>query len=214
MFPLLASPRHRSRVNLISDLAIKRRADCEPTLHSLVTDEWTLETIHHIGWCDSCRTAGFALDVGAFAGGRAEASPNRGRAVMVAVIAAAAIVVPAVASQSLDNPFGNTQGDALRGGYAHVVKHPLAHGSHGKGGPTASSGAGKGTGAGKAAGSGKGAGAANGKGASGAGATGSKPPTKIIPRSRTGAHGSAASAHHATTLASMSAAHRELPHTT
>ena len=62
VFPLLGKRSTRDRVNLISALELKRRPDCEPTLRALVTDDWSPETLHHVGWCESCRTAGFALE--------------------------------------------------------------------------------------------------------------------------------------------------------
>lgn len=198
VFPLLPTRRYRDRVEVISDLGLTRRPDCEPTLRALVTDDWTPETIHHVGWCDSCRAAGFALGAGAFAGGRAAPAPNRGRALMVAVAAAAVIAVPAVASQVVDNPFGRAE-TAVRGGIAHVVHVASGDGSHratvlkGSQGSKGSAG-----------------------GSTGAGATGSKTPkepTKIIPKKRSRPLGGANAAQRSTVIPSVRV-RGTLPHTT
>ena len=61
MFDLLA----------LAPLPRARRAPLEPRaeppgrlradLRALVLDEWTPDADHHLGWCESCRSAGFAL---------------------------------------------------------------------------------------------------------------------------------------------------------
>ena len=209
VFPLLPTRRYRDRVDVISDLELKRRPDCEPTLRALVTDDWTPETIHHVGWCDSCRAAGFALGAGAFAGGRAAPAPNRSRALMLAVAAAAVIAVPAVASQVVDNPFGAAQ-TAVRGGIAHVVHVTTGDGSHHATRPTGSKGS---TGA---SGSGSNGSGSKVSGSNGSGSTGSKTPkepAKIIPKPRSRPLGGAIASHRSTVIPSVRVQGR-LPHTT
>jgi hypothetical protein len=205
VFPLLPQRRLRDRVSLISALELKRRPDCEPTLHALVTDDWSPETIHHVGWCESCRIAGFALDAGAFAGGRAAPAPNRNRALLIAVVAAAAIAVPVLASQVVGNPFDSGQ-VAVRGGSAHAVHKPGAPGSH----PSTSPGGSGTTGAPGGAGSGTGD---PGGTKTSPGTTTPQQPTKIIPRPRSRPLGGASASHHAK-IVPRQRVRAELPHTT
>jgi hypothetical protein len=210
VFPLLGKRRMRDRVNLLSALELKRRPDCEPTLRALVTDDWSPETIHHVGWCDSCRAAGFALGAGAFAGGRAAPAPNRGKAALVAVIAAAVIAVPVVASQTVGNPFDGG-GTAVRGGIAHAVHKPVVPRSH-KPSTTPSTTGSPGA-AGTTPGS-NGSGSDDNGGATGSpGTTTPKPPTKIIPRPRSRPLGGLIPSHHARIVPQMRI-RAELPHTT
>jgi hypothetical protein len=120
VFPLLATRRHRDHIALLSALELRRRPDCEPTLRALVTGEWTPETVHHIGWCETCRTAGFALGMGTPAAARAIAAPIRRRAVWVGVATGAVLAATAVGAQSIDNPFAGSPA-AARGGVAHIA---------------------------------------------------------------------------------------------
>jgi hypothetical protein len=114
VFGLLATPRYRERMEQLQGLDLRRRPGCEPCLRSLVTDEWTPETLHHLGWCDSCRAATIALGMHTPAG---EASWLRRRAGWLAVAAFAVIAVPLVASQVVN------QGSELgaRGGSANQI---------------------------------------------------------------------------------------------
>jgi hypothetical protein len=138
VFPLLATRRYRERIGLLSAIELRRRTECESTLRSLVTDEWTPDTVHHIGWCESCRTAGFALGTGAFAGTSAAAWPGRRRAALVAVAVGLAIAAPVVGSQVIGNPFSGN-GAAERGGVAHVIGG-TSTGTSGSTGTTGASG--------------------------------------------------------------------------
>ncbi len=61
VFPLLGNPRYRQRLEGLASVDLTRRPGCESCLRSLVMDEWTPETLHHVGWCDSCRRASIAL---------------------------------------------------------------------------------------------------------------------------------------------------------
>jgi hypothetical protein len=117
VFGLLPTRHYRERCDLLSRLELRRRPDCEPTLRALVTDEWTPETHHHLGWCDSCRTAGFALSVGT--PGTARRAPRRRRTLWLALAAGAAIAAPLGGAQLVDDPFGQKQ--EVRGGLARSV---------------------------------------------------------------------------------------------
>jgi hypothetical protein len=114
MFAMLASDKYRARAEQLAGLELRRRPDCEPCLQSLVTGKWTPETAHHMGWCDSCRTAEAALGTAVVATG----SPRRRRAVLLALAAGLVIATPLLASQLLDDPFGQRED---RGGVAHAV---------------------------------------------------------------------------------------------
>ena len=114
VFGALATPGYRERCDQLAGLALQRRPGCEPCLQSLVTDEWTAETQHHLGWCDSCRAAAVALGPGA----HPEGEPRRRRALWLAVAAGALILVPLVGSQVIDDPFS---GSDARGGVAYAV---------------------------------------------------------------------------------------------
>jgi hypothetical protein len=118
VFGLLPTRRYRERCDQLSALELRRRPDCEPTLRALVLDEWTPETYHHIGWCDSCRTAGFALGMGG-PRGVAHSAPRRRRALWLALAAGVAIAAPIAGSQLIDNPFGSQD---VRGGVAITVR--------------------------------------------------------------------------------------------
>jgi hypothetical protein len=50
VFGLLATPRYRERMEQLETLELRRRSGCEPCLRSLVVDNWTPETLHHVGW--------------------------------------------------------------------------------------------------------------------------------------------------------------------
>ena len=93
-FPCSPNPRYRQRLEELASVDLTRRSGCESCLRSLVMDEWTPETLHHVGWCDSCRRASIALGkipagpAGSTAAGarccwycwRAPPSPRRSRA--------------------------------------------------------------------------------------------------------------------------------------
>ena len=114
VFGALATPGFRERCDQLAELDLRRRPGCEPCLQSLVTDEWTAETNHHLGWCDSCRAAAIALGPG----DRVEGAPRRRRALWLAVAAGALILIPLAGSQLIDNPFS---AHGARGGVAHAV---------------------------------------------------------------------------------------------
>ena len=95
VFGLLATPRYRRRMEQLEALDLRRRTGCEPCLRALVTDRWTPDALHHLGWCDSCRAAAAALGLQAPAG----ASFLRRRAGWLAVAAFAVVAVPLVGSQ-------------------------------------------------------------------------------------------------------------------
>jgi hypothetical protein len=124
VFDLLGTPRHRARMKQLDALDLRRRTGCEPCLRALVTDNWDADTLHHLGWCDSCRAATIAL--GMHAPAAAEASFLRRRAGWLAVAAFAIVAVPLVGSQVLDT---GSRGDA-RGGSA-VQTVPAASGDPG-----------------------------------------------------------------------------------
>jgi hypothetical protein len=117
VFALLPHRRFRERCDLLSGLALRRRPDCQPTLRALVVEDWTPETLHHFGWCDSCRTAGFALGVGAPSAARG--APRRRRALWLALVAGIAIAAPLAASPLIDDPLGQQR--EVRGGLALTV---------------------------------------------------------------------------------------------
>jgi hypothetical protein len=114
VFGLLETPRYRKRMEQLEKLDLRRRPGCEPCLRSLVTDEWTPETLHHLGWCDSCRAATIALGMHS---PPADASWVRRRAAWLAVAAFAVVAVPLVGSQVIDR--GSQLG--ARGGSAHQI---------------------------------------------------------------------------------------------
>jgi hypothetical protein len=115
VFDLLAKPRYRKRVQQLEALDLRRRAGCEPCLRALVVDDWTPETLYHVGWCASCRSAAIALGLEAPVAG---SSWLRRRAAWLAVAAFAAIAIPLVGSQVI----GNDRSPAAdRGGLASTV---------------------------------------------------------------------------------------------
>jgi hypothetical protein len=118
VFGLLPTGRFRVRCEQLSALDVSRRPGCEPTLRALVLDEWTPGTYHHIGWCDSCRTAGFALGMAGPAG-IAHPAPRRRRAMWLAMAAGVAIAAPLAGSRLIDDPLGTKD---VRGGVALAVK--------------------------------------------------------------------------------------------
>jgi hypothetical protein len=117
VFGLLPNRRYRKRSDLLSGLELRRRPDCEPTLRALVVEDWTPETLHHFGWCDSCRIGGFGLGIGA--PGAVRRAPRRRRALWLALAAGIAIAAPLAASQLIDDPLGQQQ--EVRGGLALPV---------------------------------------------------------------------------------------------
>jgi hypothetical protein len=116
VFPLLADSGARHRIVMLEGFDLTRRPSCEPTLYALVSDDWSPEAIYHVGWCESCRNAGFSLRVGAFSGGRPAPAPNRRRAALVAVATAALIIIPVAGSQIVENPFGGGGGTSAQPG--------------------------------------------------------------------------------------------------
>ena len=125
VFGLLSKPRFRDRLQQLADLDLRRRPGCEPCLRALVVGDWTPGPLHHIGWCESCRRAAFALgtDAPTAAGGNRW---YRRHAAWLAVAAFAVVAVPLVGSQVLDT---GSRGDA-RGGSA-VQTVPAASGDPG-----------------------------------------------------------------------------------
>jgi hypothetical protein len=117
VFGLLATPRYRERMEQLETLELRRRSGCEPCLRSLVVDKWTPETLHHVGWCDSCRAATIAL--GMHAPAAAGATWFRRRAAWLAVAAFAVVAVPLVGSQVIDRG-GSAIG--VRGGSATAIQ--------------------------------------------------------------------------------------------
>ena len=111
VFGLLSKPRYRERVQQLEGLDLRRRAGCEPCLQALVTGDWTPETLYHVGWCDSCRSAAIALGLEAPA---EKSSWVRRRAAWLVVAAFAVIAIPLVGSQVVGD--GSTSAD--RGGLA------------------------------------------------------------------------------------------------
>src|SRR3954453_1985166 len=107
VFPLLGNPRYRERLEELAKVELTRRPGCESCLRSLVVDQWTPETIHHLGWCDSCRRASIAL--GKIPAGGTGGHGGR-HAVLLVLLAGAAIAAPLVGSQLIggggDNPGG------------------------------------------------------------------------------------------------------------
>jgi hypothetical protein len=191
VFPLLPTRRYRERIAILSGLELRRRPDCEPTLRALITNDWTPETIHHIGWCDSCRTAGFALGMGTPAAAREVARPIRRRAALVGVAAAIAIAAPVVASQTFGNPFGGSEA-AVRGGISQLV-HTISPTT-----PAHPAQPGSGTGSSGASGSG--------------GSTKpSSPPIVPVPRAKPAV--SASRAHHAVVVPAARGQRAQLPYT-
>ena len=133
VFPLLADAGPRHRIGMLDGFDLNRRPSCEPTLYALVSDDWSPEAIYHVGWCESCRTAGFSLRVGAFAGGRPAPAPNRRRAVLVAVATAALIIIPVAGSQIVANPFGGGGGTSAQPGGGGSTGAATGHQSSGPG---------------------------------------------------------------------------------
>jgi hypothetical protein len=190
VFPLLPTRKYRDRLALLSGLELRRRSDCEPTLRALITNDWTPESIHHIGWCDSCRTAGLALGMGTPAAAREVARPIQRRAAFVALAAGAVIAATAVGAQTLGNPLSGSEA-AVRGGISHLV-HQIspstpAHPAHPASGSSGSAGA-----------SGS-SGSSGSSGASGSGTPTTPATTPIVPLPRA-KPASASRAHHAHTV--------------
>jgi hypothetical protein len=112
VFGLLEKPRYRRRVDELAELDLRRRAGCEPCLQALVLRDWTPATLHHLGWCDSCRKAALAL--GMRASESEGAAWYRRHAAWLAVAAFAVVAVPLVGSEVIDS--GSSGGQ--RGGVA------------------------------------------------------------------------------------------------
>jgi hypothetical protein len=112
VFDVLENPEHRRRLDALAGLDLKRRAGCEPCLHALVTDDWNHESLHHLGWCESCRNASLAL--GMNTSSKMAGYPYR-RALVVALVAGVAIAAPLAGSRLLDD------GNNGRGGVAQQV---------------------------------------------------------------------------------------------
>lgn len=117
VFGLIASPRHRRRMQQLEQVDLRRRPGCEPCLRSLVTGDWTQETLFHVGWCDSCGGAAVALD-SAEASGEAGSAWYGQRATWLALAALAVVAVPLVGSQVIGSDAGT---GAERGGAASAV---------------------------------------------------------------------------------------------
>lgn len=111
VFPLLGNPRYRERLEVLAGVDLTRRIGCEPCLRSLVLDQWTPETLHHVGWCDSCRKASIALGKMPAAAGVAGAHRRR-RAVLIALVAGVAIAAPLAGSQLIGGGGDNRGGVA------------------------------------------------------------------------------------------------------
>jgi hypothetical protein len=120
VFGLLETPRYRRRMQQLEAMDLRRRAGCEPCLRALVVGSWTPETLHHLGWCDSCRRAAIALGMQA----PADEGPAwyRRHAAWLAVAAFAVVAVPLVGSQVIDR--GSQVG--VRGGSATAVPGVIA----------------------------------------------------------------------------------------
>src|SRR4051812_38618936 len=109
-FPLLENSRHRQRLDVLAGVELTRRPGCEPCLRALVLDQWTPETLHHVGWCDSCRRASIAL--GKIPAAAATRARRRRRAVLATAVAAFAIAAPLAGSQLIGGGGDNRGGVA------------------------------------------------------------------------------------------------------
>jgi hypothetical protein len=137
VFGALATPGYRERCDQLAELDLRRRPGCEPCLQALVMQQWTHETQHHLGWCESCRSAAIALGPGA----SAEGKPRRRGALWLAVAAGALIFVALAGGRLIDDPFSSQQ---AHGGVAHAVKPPkVAHVARSKGAGVTKSAGGK-----------------------------------------------------------------------
>ena len=113
VFDLLENPDYRRRLEALSELDLKRRAGCEPCLRALVTDDWDYESLHHLGWCESCRAASLALGMDT-SSKKAGGYPYK-RALVVAMVAAVAIAAPLAGNRLLDGRGGGNGGVAQQG---------------------------------------------------------------------------------------------------
>jgi hypothetical protein len=110
VFDLLENPEYRRRLEALAALDLQRRPGCEPCLRALVTDKWDYESLHHLGWCESCRSASLAL--GMDTSSKKAGSGNARRALVVVLVAGVAIAAPLAGSQLLN------RGNDDRGGVA------------------------------------------------------------------------------------------------
>ena len=111
VFDLLDNPRYRGRLDVFAGLDLTRRAGCEQCLHALVTNEWDYEALYHLGWCESCRKASFALGTDATPSPRR--MPYARRAVWVVLAAGLVIAAPLAGNHFLDE-----RNNVARGGSA------------------------------------------------------------------------------------------------
>ena len=111
VFDLLENPRYRERLDVLAGLDLTRRAGCEQCLHALVTNEWDYEALYHLGWCESCRKASFALGTDATPSPRR--MPYARRAVWVVLAAGLVIAAPLAGNHFLDE-----RNNVSRGGSA------------------------------------------------------------------------------------------------
>ncbi len=113
VFDLLDNPRHRERLEVLAGLELARRPGCEPCLRALVLDDWDYETLYHLGWCESCRSASFALGMDTTAP-KAVSSKFRRHALYVVLAAGVAIAAPLAGSHLING--GGGGGKVAQGG--------------------------------------------------------------------------------------------------
>lgn len=123
VFSLLENPEYRRRVTALDGLELRRRPGCESCLRALVIDEWSHDEMYHLGWCDSCRRASFALGMHA-ASGKGAGTPHRHRALWFWLAALAVVAIPVLGSQVLMNDDGSRL--PTDPGVAQVVPIPRA----------------------------------------------------------------------------------------
>ena len=76
-------------------------AGCEPCLRALVTDDWDYESLHHLGWCESCRGREPRARHGHVVQAARRHAVSR-RALVVALAAGLAIAAPLAGNRLLD----------------------------------------------------------------------------------------------------------------
>jgi hypothetical protein len=113
VFDLLENPRYRERLEVLAGLSLARRPGCEPCLRALVMDDWNYEALYHLGWCESCRAASFALGMDTTAP-KAVSSKFRRHALYVVLAAGVAIAAPLAGSHFLND--GGNGGQVAQGG--------------------------------------------------------------------------------------------------
>jgi len=111
VFDLLENPEYRRRLEALAALDLTRRPGCEPCLRALVIDDWDYESLHHLGWCESCRAASLALGIDTTAATTVGSGYGK-RALVVVLVAGVAIAAPLAGSHLLN------RGDDDRGGVA------------------------------------------------------------------------------------------------